>query len=276
MLSLALGVAALVRMASLYQVGADPSRVYYGTDTHAGVILFGAVLGALSAGTPIVRRGFRTIVVVTGMLSLLALGAAFVTASVTSSWLYEGGYGVIVLAIVLVLLAAAQPGRNPLRKVFETRGLVGLGLISYGVYLWHWPMFIWLTPSSVGASGALLFIVRVAATLAVSIPSYYFVEQPIRQGRFLRGHLSKGGLRFPGLVPLSAVTVVAMLLIFPSVILPSVATAPATGVKTRATCAASLSYETAPRCDAKPNPPIKLGSARQPFRVQLVGELLRG
>ena len=122
MLSLALCWRRLVRMASLDQVGGDPSRVYYGTDTHAGVILFGAVLGALSAGMLIVRRrASRTIVVVSWMPPLLALGAAFVTASVTSSWLYEGGYGVIALAIVLSCCwRPPSPGRNPLRKEFKT------------------------------------------------------------------------------------------------------------------------------------------------------------
>ncbi len=61
--------------------------------------------------------------------------------------------------------------------------LRGLGKISYGLYLWHFPLFLWLDESSTGVRGAALLILRLGVTLAVSLVSYHVVEQPIRQRR---------------------------------------------------------------------------------------------
>ncbi len=63
--------------------------------------------------------------------------------------------------MVTVLAAAAQPGPNPLARVLELRPLVGLGLISYGIYLWHWPIALWITTGNTGLIGPPLFVVRV-------------------------------------------------------------------------------------------------------------------
>ncbi len=57
-----------------------------------------------------------------------------------------------------------------------------IGWISYGLYLWHWPIYVWLTPERAGASGTPLLALRLSVTFAVATASYYFVEQPIRRG----------------------------------------------------------------------------------------------
>jgi peptidoglycan/LPS O-acetylase OafA/YrhL len=269
--SLALAAGSIVRMWSLYHPGGDPSRVYYGTDTHAAVILLGAALGAVTAGVPLVRRGWRAPVVILGALAAMGIGIAVATVSAAASWLYEGGYAVVGLAVVAVLVAAVQPGFNPLRKLLETRVLVGLGLISYGVYLWHWPFVVWLTHQSVGVGGASLFAVRAAATLALAIPSYYFVELPIRHGRLPR--LSR---RFPGLVPVGVATVVAAILLVGVLAFPSVAGIPTVTVSRDATRVASVSYAAAPRCDSQSAASATLGTPTTPFRVQLVGNSFAG
>jgi peptidoglycan/LPS O-acetylase OafA/YrhL len=269
--SLTLAAMSLIRMWSLYHPGTDPSRVYYGTDTHAAVILFGAALAALTTGAPVVRGAGRVLAVVLGLLAATTLAGAFVMASAADPWLYEGGYALVGLVIICVLVAGVQPGFNPLRKLLETRSLVGLGLISYGVYLWHWPFVVWLTPASVGVSGAALFAVRAVATLTVSIPSYYLVERPIRQRR-----LPSLPRSIPGLVPLGLVTLVAVLLIVPSMTFPAVASAPTSVATSQGARAVTLSYATAPRCDTKPNPPVTLGTTSHPFRVQLVGNSFAG
>src|SRR4029078_10399669 len=140
-----------VLMAALYHPGDDPSRVYYGTDTRAQVILFGAALGALSAGVPRLtgERARRLLVWGAGAAAVL-LVLAFALLDAETSWLYEGGYGAVGVLVALVIAGAAQPGRDPLARLLEHRTIVGLGLISYGVYLWHWPAFVWVTEKRFG------------------------------------------------------------------------------------------------------------------------------
>ena len=55
-------------------------------------------------------------------------------------------------------------------------------MISYGVYLWHWPLTIWLRPETVHIDGPLLFALRLGATLLIASASFYLVERPIRRG----------------------------------------------------------------------------------------------
>ncbi len=105
------------------------------------------------------------------------------TASVGGSdgWLYP--YGLLGLdgaVAVLILAAVALPASLAARAI-SVRPLRALGTISYGLYLWHFPLFLWLSASSVGFGGAPLLIVRLAVTVAVSVASFFLVEQPIRQ-----------------------------------------------------------------------------------------------
>ena len=62
-----------------------------------------------------------------------------------------------------------------------------VGRISYGMYLWHFPLFIYIDNARTGLTGYPLFAVRVAVTLVVATGSFYVVERPIRQGNLLRG-----------------------------------------------------------------------------------------
>ena len=181
-----------------------------------------------------------------------------------SPWLYEGGYGVLVVVMLLVLAAAAQPGRNPLARIFETRALVGLGLISYGVYLWHWPATVWLTADSTGVDGSVLFALRAAVTLAAALASYWLIEQPIRQGRLPRFNRVN-----PGVVPMAIVTGVAVLLLVPSLVFPSANTVPAIAPSKTAN-AAAVAYANTPRCDANTRPAL----AGNPRRIELAGNSL--
>ncbi len=73
-------------------------------------------------------------------------------------------------------------------RALSARPLPWIGSISYGLYLWHWPMILWITPATVGVDGPTLVALRVAATFAVSAASFYLVERPIRHGRL-------GGIR---------------------------------------------------------------------------------
>ena len=270
-LCVGLGVASFVRMVTLYSSSHNVNRVYYGTDSRAYMLLAGAALGALTAGAPTIKRPtLRAVSIVAGTLVAVGLVVAFTTVQTAASWLYFGGYGLFCLAIAVVLIAAVQPGRNPLRWVLETAPLVKLGLISYGVYLWHWPAVVWLTTSSTGLSGAALFLARSVFTLGASLASYFLLEMPIRHGRLPR--LPRVQVSNRALVPAGLITAVGVLLLVPALAYSSVGNAATTTGPTVGNATVVARYAAAPRCDTGPGgapPPPAPGAATS--QVFLVG-----
>ena len=99
------------------------------------------------------------------------------------AWLYP--YGLLGLdgAVVLLIVAAVAFPASLAARSLAVRPLRALGKISYGLYLWHFPLFLWLSADAIGVSGTELLLVRLAVTLAVSTASYFLIEQPIRQRR---------------------------------------------------------------------------------------------
>lgn len=243
-------------MVFLHARGTDLDRLYYGTDTRVFAILIGAALGAATAGRPALpasNRVGRVLLITTGSLGAASLVLAMFTVTTDQDWLYAGGLGAIAMVLLVVLAAVAQADPNPLAVVFRWRPLVGLGWISYGVYLWHWPITVWLDESSTGLQGWLLFGVRCAATLAVSLVSYRFLEQPIRQGRLPHfGPLS---------TPMTAALVIAGVLVslaIPVMIYPGLAQTPESAQASVAPEVTTSAYERAVRCEDLPEPsPIR-------------------
>ena len=190
----------------MWSPGHDPSRVYYGTDTRAAEVLVGAVLATVIAGRRRRSRvkGRRTMKNVAGVGALLTLVTMWVVADQSDGWLYRGGLGIHAVLTVFVIAAAMQPG--PVAWVLERRPLRALGLISYGVYLFHWPIFLWLDEARVGIGGVPLFVLRCTLTVGVALVSYRFVEQPIRTGRAVTGRRPRW------LVPAAAAGVGALLI----------------------------------------------------------------
>ncbi len=177
---LALSVAA---MFALHQPGHDPSRVYYGTDTRAQSLLVGALLGMLlrKVRSPSTRAA-RVALQSAGVAAALALGYIWTTVSDRSDALYRGGFLVEALLVAVVITAVTQPKVGPLGAVLSVRPLRWIGQISYGLYLWHWPIFVVLSPDRVGIDGYALLSLRIAITFGVASLSYYLVEMPIRRG----------------------------------------------------------------------------------------------
>ncbi len=179
---LALASAAL--MAALFHPGADPSRVYYGTDTRAQALLVGAALAALAAGRrprlrlEASRRSHA--LAIAGPVGAAALGVMVVRVDAQSPWLYRGGFLFVALAAAALVAAAATGGL--VARVLGTRPLVAIGTISYGLYLWHWPVDVTLDESRSGLAGPALFAARVGMTFALAFLSYRLLEAPIRRG----------------------------------------------------------------------------------------------
>jgi peptidoglycan/LPS O-acetylase OafA/YrhL len=179
----AIGSATL--MALLYDSHHDPSRVYYGTDTRAQAVLVGAAAGIFLLGRPPIRdlRG-RVLLAMVGCSGALFTLWLWWNASETSSVMYRGGFLAAALAVVAVIALVSDPTPNLLGTLLSWRPLRWVGAISYGLYLWHWPLYLTLTPGRVGLDGTPLLALRLAVTFAFAAASYCAIEMPIRRGVF--------------------------------------------------------------------------------------------
>ena len=100
-----------------------------------------------------------------------------------STWLYRGGFLLVAMLVTVSLASVVLVPTSPLARVLSLAPVVWLGRISYGVYLWHWPIDLFLNGDRTGLHGTPLLLLRLAVTLGVSAASYYLVEKPIRTGR---------------------------------------------------------------------------------------------
>jgi peptidoglycan/LPS O-acetylase OafA/YrhL len=190
-----LGALASATAAILLASNATRDRVYFGTDTRAQALLVGAAASALlvrdwsalNRGWSLIRSRWSKwtarVLPVIG-LALLGLAAHYATGSARE--FREGLLLVVAIAAVLVIAPVALDQRGPVATVLAWGPLAWLGAISYGVYLWHWPIFLVLNGERTGWSGLSLFGVRCAATLAVSIVSWWAIERPVRRWQPVR------------------------------------------------------------------------------------------
>ncbi|WP_309299724.1 acyltransferase family protein [Paenibacillus tyrfis] len=181
-----LGTAAsAAAMALLYEPGADPSRIYYGTDTRAFGLLIGAALavvwpsGKLSSGTSV---RIRRIVDWAGTAGLFAVLLMIVRSGQYDAFLYQGGFVLLSLASAVTVAALAHPS-GQLGRILGCRPLRWLGVRSYGIYLWHYPVIVLTSPAS-GSDGISLLraALQLTATIGLAALSWKFVEEPIRRG----------------------------------------------------------------------------------------------
>lgn len=192
--------------ASFLIESAGQDRIYFGTDTRAAELLAGALLAIAVAvlGRPESKVG-RTMATGVGCVALVVLGAAVVTVEQTSSWLYHGGFAAIALVSSAAVFASARESR--LGDLLGNPVLRWLGLRSYGLYLYHWPLFLWLDATRTGLDQWPLFALRMAATIAVAELSYHIVEMPFR-----RGTIPRLGMQAAAPLTVAAVLVAAMAL----------------------------------------------------------------
>jgi peptidoglycan/LPS O-acetylase OafA/YrhL len=157
-------------------------RVYYGTDTRAFEIVAGVLLACWLAGRPLPRPTARVAAAV-GVVALPCMVFLWSQLDFTTAWLYRGGFGAIAVLNVVVIMAAIAAG--PVRALCSWRALRAVGLVSYGLYLYHWPIYLWLDPARTGLTGWPLFALRMAVTSTLAIASYFLLERPIRRGTFV-------------------------------------------------------------------------------------------
>lgn len=170
----------------LADAGRDLNRVYFGSDTRAVSILVGVGLaGILATGR---GRSRDVVPQCRGLLGVAAAVAAavmmwlFSHAQGSDSRLYHGQLLVAAIAVAAVLAHAVLAPQSLTARVLSLPPLPALGRISYGVYLWHWPLVAWLNAERTGLHGPSLLLVRCLATVAVATASYLLIERPIRAG----------------------------------------------------------------------------------------------
>jgi peptidoglycan/LPS O-acetylase OafA/YrhL len=195
-------VVSQILMARLYDE-ADPSRAYYGTEARAHTILVGCLLALLFAMRPEIRGTTRRWLSAAGLAAFAACVVMWSRATPGPRMFYGGDLVFAVLAAV-VIAAAVQPS-GPLRSFLGARPFRAVGLVSYGLYLWHWPVIVFATPERTGVSGFPLDLLRIAITVAAALASYTLLERPIRRGA-LRPRLARIAL------PLSIVLVLGIVL----------------------------------------------------------------
>lgn len=170
----------------------DIDRAYFGTDTRAQALLIGAALAAILAPRvtePASRHRGGSRHVVIGLLAVVGAGITawlWHGADGTAGWLYHGGLTLAAAATALVVAHVAISPKSPTARVLSVKPLVWLGTISYGVYLWHWPLFQFVDSDRTGLAGMELLAVRLGATLAIAVASFYLLESPIRHGVLTR------------------------------------------------------------------------------------------
>ena len=182
--ALALAAVSATWMVALDLAGAERSRLYFGSDTRLQTMLLGVALGSFAGGSLLgsrraVRIGSGT-AAVAGVVGAGVLVAFCLLASESSTIMYRGGFTIVAVAGVLLVVGILASGVGGQTMSFGP--LVALGTISYGVYLWHWPVLVVLDEDRLGLDGAVLVLVQLAITLVVSVASYALVEQPIRHG----------------------------------------------------------------------------------------------
>ncbi|TFB73715.1 acetyltransferase [Cryobacterium glaciale] len=195
----ALFIASALWMGVLYQPGADPTRVYYGSDTHSFGLFAGAALALL------LRRpsGHRNEL---PRLRPWLGAAAVVTIIGFALWLpengaatYRGGLVAVSLATALAIWAGVRGGRFGL--LLDSAPLRYLGERSYGIYLWHWPVLVLLQllwPASSPAGSLLpIGLLATAITLVLAGVSYRWLELPIRSVG-VRGSIRQIGALWTG------------------------------------------------------------------------------
>lgn len=172
-------------MSLLHEPGSDPSRVYFGTDTRAFGLLTGAALAIVWPSYKLsgrVQPAARLGLDVTGICALLFVLYMMWSTDRYESWLYNGGMLLFSIASAVLVAVLAHPA-SLLAKVLGAEPLRWIGVRSYGIYLWHYPVLILTSPGgNPEGIGAFYTLLQVAASVILASLSWKYIEEPIHEG----------------------------------------------------------------------------------------------
>ncbi|MGI9197661.1 MAG: acyltransferase family protein [Candidatus Nanopelagicales bacterium] len=168
-----------------YPLETDPSRAYFGTDTHIMGLLLGAALAMVWRPGMLSTRlsaGAKAIITAIGIIALGVVIWFYLEVGEYSVFLYRGGFFVLSAVVCVLIAAASHPG-VPFGAILGAQPMRYIGQRSYGLYLWHWPIFVITRPVlDIPLEGAWNFALRMGLTFLVAELSYRYVEIPIRRG----------------------------------------------------------------------------------------------
>ena len=222
----ALTSASALWMGLLYARGADTNRLYFGTDTRAQSLLIGATAAILCARwgevtSPTVRKVLYGV----GIVGVLGTAVAWLGLDQAAAPMWNGGFLLAAGSATLIMVSVTQGSTvTVLGRSLSTRSLRWLGEISYGIYLWHWPIRIVVSSERTGLDGLSLLAIRVILTLAFGAASYYWLERPIRLGA-IKGYAARLA------APAATVALVVVMVNVTSTSLPSVPSITASAAK---------------------------------------------
>jgi peptidoglycan/LPS O-acetylase OafA/YrhL len=188
-LAVLLGLGSAVLMAVMYHPSTpDPSHLYLATDTRLSGLLLGVALGLVWApwrvrysarrAAPSAARALDLV----GIAGLVVLGWACWRVNEFDPFVYRGGFVVVDVATLAVIVALVHPAAS-IGRLLGLAPLRWIGRRSYGIYLWHWPVFQLTRPGiDLHLNGWAVATIRVVATVGLAAASYRWIESPIRTG----------------------------------------------------------------------------------------------
>ena len=163
----------------------DPTRIYEGTDTRAAGLLLGSWLAFVWAPNRIrgqVGKGAPLLLDAAGVVAALWLFRLHQTVGFSEVFLYRGGM-LLVGALTCVMIVVTVHPASHVGALLGNPVLRWIGVRSYGIYLWHWPIFQITRPElDIGIDGIANLTLRLALTLVAAELSFRFVETPVRTG----------------------------------------------------------------------------------------------
>ena len=257
------------------------TRAYYGTDTRAQALLVGA---AIAIGLSLWkdgsgRRWFTRLASVLALAGVAGTAALWATTSENSTFAFSGGFMVASLAAGAVVLGCAVAPRSLVVRLLELPPLPQWGRISYGVYLWYWPVLLVMTGQRLHWGVYPLFLARVGVTVAIAALSYDLVEMPVRRGALrhwrswvaapIGAAVAISAVFLSTLVPVGAAELQGSQL---AIRAPTATAAPSTATATPATTAVSSDLSPAlPAATSTSN-----STSTKPVKVLLVGDSIAG
>lgn len=165
--------------------GAPTDRLYFGTDVRLPELLVGSLLALwwMRGDKPLAPRT-RGFVVWSGPVALAALVVSWRIVEVGDGFLYRGGFALYSLLTAMVVVSAMVPA-GPVHRLLSWKPLVWVGVLSYAVYLFHYPILVWLQQHS-RLDGWTRLGLALVLTLVAAVVSGRVIEMPVRKGRRFR------------------------------------------------------------------------------------------
>lgn len=165
-----------------FHEAADYPRVYYGTDARAQALFIGAALGVwLAPGTNGRIPGFsRPVVRAAGIIGVVSSVFSFVVVGPYSGWMFNlGGMFFFAIGSALLVIACVDERPSWVQTVFGWQPLAYAGRLSYGLYLWHWPIWLAFGNGRLVDSAVINFVICAVLTVGIAHLSYQYIERPI-------------------------------------------------------------------------------------------------